>query len=95
VSAIPASHRPLPRVDLVTSPACHFCEDAHETLARLAADDVITLAEAPADSPRGATLIGVHRPGLFPLVLVNGVFFSAGRLPRRKLAHALGLERAL
>jgi hypothetical protein len=95
VSAIPASHRPRPRVDLVTSPACHFCEDAHDVLARLAADGVITLNEAQADSSRGATLIGVHRPALFPLVLVDGAFFSAGRLPRRKLAHAFGLEGAI
>lgn len=92
---IPPSDRTLPRVELVTSPACHFCEEAHAILAVLAADGHITLHTVAADSPRGAGLISRHRPGMFPLILLDGAFFSAGRLPRRKLAAVLQLDGAV
>lgn len=79
----------LPRATLVTSAGCHFCEDAHEALAGLAAEGRVTLEVVDAGSPSGEALIRAHRPALFPLVLLDGGFFSAGRLPRRKLAKLL------
>jgi len=42
-----------------------------------------------ADSPAGQALLHRHGTGMFPLVLVDGAFFSAGRLARRKLARLL------
>ena len=36
-----------------------------------------------------ARLVAEHRPPLSPLVLVDGAYFSAGRLPRKKLAKLL------
>lgn len=86
--------RALPRVVLVTSPACHQCDDAHDLLAPLADDGRIDLHTVAADSVDGANLIRIHRPALFPLVLVDGEFLSAGRLPRGKLARALSVERS-
>lgn len=82
-------------VVLVTSPACHQCEDAHGLLAPLAADGRIALHTIEAESPDGAALISLHRPAMFPLVLVDNEFFSAGRLPRGKLAQILGAERSV
>jgi len=33
--------------------------------------------------------VAVHRPAMNPLVLVDGAFFSSGRLPRKKLITLL------
>lgn len=37
----------------------------------------------------GRDLMASHRGALSPLVLLDGEFFSQGRLPRRKLAKVL------
>jgi len=41
------------------------------------------------ESAEGLRLTAAHRPAMSPLVLVDGRFFSAGRLPRKKLAALL------
>lgn len=79
----------VPMVTLVTSPGCHFCEDARHTLVSMAARGAITLQTADATSAEGAALVAGHRPALFPLVILDGDYFSAGRLPVRKLTTAL------
>ncbi len=84
------SGRSAPAITLVTSPACHLCEDAHDALRGLVDQDLIRLTTVRADSPEGLDLVGRHRPMMFPLVLLDGTFFSAGRLPRRKLERYLG-----
>ena len=83
----PARLDALPEVTIVTSDACHLCEDALEELARRA--DELTVTVVPADTPLGRELVQWHLPTMFPLVLVDGLFFSSGRLPRRKLDKAL------
>lgn len=80
MTALPA----LPVV-VVTAPACHFCEEATEHLAEVATRYPMDLRQVEITSPEGARLVAEHRPALNPLVLVDGQFFSAGRLPRRKL----------
>ncbi|HEX6527040.1 MAG TPA: hypothetical protein VF070_44540 [Streptosporangiaceae bacterium] len=79
----------LTRVTVVTAPACHFCEDALDVLTGLRTVYRLTVEEAAADSPAGQVLLRRHGTGMFPLVLVDGEFFSAGRLPRRKLGRLL------
>lgn len=79
-------------VVVVTAPACHFCEEAREYLAQIATRHHLTVREVEITSAEGARLVAEHRPALNPLVLVDGRFFSAGRLPRRKL-DALLRER--
>jgi hypothetical protein len=74
-------------VTLVTAPACHFCEDARERLGELERRGLLRLALVPAESPEGQELIRWHRPGMFPLTLVEGRYFHDGRLPRGKLAR--------
>lgn len=74
-------------VTVVTSPACHLCEDALEELAQHA--DAVTVRVVPADTRAGRDLVQRHRPVMFPLVLVDGAFLSSGRLPRRKLDQVL------
>lgn len=85
----------IPRVLLVTSPACHYCDDAHGALAALDAAGQVELETLEADTAEAAAVIGIHRPAMFPLVLVDGEFLSAGRLSRGKLARALGVDRSV
>lgn len=80
---------PNPTITLVTTPACHFCADARDALAGLGRDQPLAVEVVEAESATGAALVAVHRPAMFPLVLVDGAFFSAGRLPRRKLRALL------
>ena len=72
-------------VTLVSAPGCHLCEDARGELGRRATAGQVAVREVDAESDEGLDLVTRHRPALFPLVLVDGEFFSAGRLPRRKL----------
>ena len=48
-----------------------------------------------ADSADGTALVGTHRRTMFPLVLLDGAFFSQGRLPRGKLLAVLESRRAV
>lgn len=79
-----------PVVTLVQAPACHFCDDAEAALADLARSYPMTVERVDVRSEAGHELVRRHRPALNPLVLVDGAYFSAGRLPRRKLAQLLG-----
>lgn len=90
---MPPGVTPL-RITVVPSPACHFCADADRTLAELAGEYEFEVDRIPIDSPEGAALVAAHRPALAPLVLVDGGFFSSGRLPRRKLAKLLAARTA-
>ena len=79
----------VPRITVVLSPACHFCDEADRVLAERARDHAFALERVPFDTPEGHRLVAEHRPPLSPLVLVDGRFFSSGRLPRRKLERLL------
>ena len=74
-------------VTLVTTPACHFCDDAHARLDALDRAGLLRLTTVPAESPQGEALIAEHRPAMFPLTLVAGRHFHDGRIPRGKLAR--------
>lgn len=74
-------------VTLVTSLACHFCDDALERLGGLEHRGLLRLTTIPSDSPVGQVLIGQHRPRMFPLILLEGNYFHDGRLPRGKFAR--------
>jgi glutaredoxin len=77
-------------VTLVTAPGCHFCDDAQQTLRAMAdAGAQLRVDVVEAASPQGRSLLATHRPAMNPLVLVDGIWFSAGRLPRRKLEALL------
>jgi hypothetical protein len=87
-----ASTPPAPdtvTVTVVHSPACHFCDDARAVLTDLATEFPLTIEYLDCTEPRGAALIRKHRAGMYPLVLLDGAFLSAGRLPRKKLRAQL------
>lgn len=77
-------------VTVVHSPACHFCDDARHGLAEVARDHPLTVELVDAGEPAGTALLARHRAAMLPLVLVDGAFFSVGRLPRGKLRKLLG-----
>ncbi len=77
---------------VLTSRACHLCEDALRALAELSSEFPLSIREVDLASPEGARILERHRPPMPPAVLVNGSLFSSGRLPRKKLRRFL--ERA-
>jgi hypothetical protein len=81
-------------ITLVRAPACHFCEDARAALGELGRDYDLDVEEIEADSDAGAELVAWHRPAMFPLVLIDGAYFSVGRLARGKLRRLLAARSA-
>ena len=76
-------------VTLVEAPACHLCEDAKSTLAVLARSYPLTVHVVSIENEVGRELMRAHRAPMSPLVLLDGQYFSSGRLPRRKLEKRL------
>ena len=76
-------------VTLVEAPACHLCEDAKAALAVLAQSYPMTVRVVSIGGEPGRALMHEHRAPMSPLVLLDGEYFSSGRLPRRKLEKRL------
>jgi glutaredoxin len=77
------------QVTLVTSPACHFCHDAETALAEIGKELPLSITRLDLRSPEGSELVQRHRAAMSPLVLIDGQFVSAGRLPRGKIRSLL------
>lgn len=77
------------RVTLVTTPACHFCHDAETALAEIGEEFPLSITRLDLRSPEGSALVQRHRAVMSPLVLIDGQFVSAGRLPRGKVRSLL------
>jgi thiol-disulfide isomerase/thioredoxin len=82
-------------VTVVHAPACHFCDDAKQALAELAAQFGFNVELVAADDPAGIALMASHRAPMYPLILLDSEFFSFGRLPRKKLRKRLEDRAAL
>lgn len=80
-------------VTLVEAPACHLCEDAQSALAVLARSFPMTVHVVSIVDEAGRALMERHRAPMSPLVLLDGQYFSSGRLPRRKLEKRLARAR--
>lgn len=76
-------------VTLVTSPACHFCADAEDALAELSTEFDLRISRIDTRSPEGMTLVQEYGAAMSPLVLLDGEYVSAGRLPRGKVRKLL------
>jgi alkyl hydroperoxide reductase subunit AhpF len=77
------------QITVVESEACHFCADAHQALATFATRFPVSVRTVDVRSEVGRALVARHRAPMNPLVLLDGAFFSSGRLPRRKLEKLL------
>lgn len=86
---------PTVTITLVHTPACHFCADARDALTELSREFPIRVHRVSLDTDHGRALVDAYRPVMLPLVLVDGTFFSAGRLPRRKLRALLAAQPAM
>lgn len=80
-------------VTLVDAPACHLCDDAKSALAILAQSYPMTVHVVSIGDEPGRELMQQHRAPMSPLVLLDGQYFSSGRLPRRKLERRLAKAR--
>lgn len=87
---VPSSAPEPVEITVVESEACHFCAAALEAIAGAAATYPIRIRRLDVRSEAGRELMTRHRAAMSPLVLLDGAFFSCGRLPRRKLEKALG-----
>jgi glutaredoxin len=87
-SSAPVDPRPA-QVTIVVSSGCHFCHDAEEVLEDLGRDFGLQVTRVDLRSPLGTELAQRHGAGMSPLVLLDGAFLSAGRLPRNKLRKLL------
>lgn len=76
-------------ITVVHAPACHLCDDAEQALTVLAARYPIRVLVVDLESPEGVRLTQQHRPAMNPLIVLDERFFSAGRLPRKKLTALL------
>jgi hypothetical protein len=83
------SEVPMTDVLVVTSPACHLCEEALGALEGLADEYPLSVRETSIDSEEGRAVLHRFRPPLPPFVIVDGELFSSGRLPRKKLRRYL------
>ena len=82
-------------VTLVHAEACHFCDEAARELTVLAEQFPLAVQVVPLDSAVGRRLVDLHRPAMNPLVLVDGAYFSSGRLPRKKLTRLLAARASV
>jgi hypothetical protein len=77
---------------VVTSPGCHFCDDALSVLDALAETCSLRIETALLSSEVGRKLLLRHRAPFPPILMVDGEFFGYGRISRRKLeAHLMSL----
>lgn len=74
---------------VLSSPACHLCDDALGALAELGREFPIRVLEIDMDSPEGRELVRIHRPAMPPAIVVDGLLFGVGRLSRKKLRSLL------
>ena len=81
-------------VTVVHAEACHFCDDAAQELGQLAERFPLAVRVVEIDSAEGRRLLGIHRPAMNTLVLLDGAYFSSGRLPRKKLTRLLEARAA-
>lgn len=77
-------------VTVVESDSCHFCVDAQHVLADAAVRFPLEVRAVDVCSGEGQDLMRSHRAAMSPLVLLDGAFFSQGRLSRHKLEKVLG-----
>ncbi len=90
----PASATTLAQVTVVEAEGCHFCADASDALAAFATRYPLSITTIDARDPAGIELMQQHRAAMSPLVLVDGSFFSQGRLPRGRFQRLLEVRSA-
>lgn len=74
---------------LVTSSACHLCEQAKDVLKRLANDYPLRWTAVDITSPEGSDIARASRAPFPPIVVVNGDIHGHGRLSEKRFRKDL------
>lgn len=77
------------QVTVVTSRACHLCEEALEVLDAAGRTYPIAVHTVAIGAPDGRAIVREHRAPMTPVVLVDGELLGWGRLSRGKLRRRL------
>ena len=80
-------------ITLLTQASCAFCDQTKEILSRLTTDYTLNVHEIRLDTDEGRKLAIQHAVMFAPGILIDGQFFSYGRLSERKLRLQLARER--
>ncbi|WP_198152937.1 glutaredoxin family protein [Pseudofrankia sp. DC12] len=92
MTTLPTTNRPQNRairVTLLTQADCTLCDHAKQVIARVAAQQPLTVEELSLDSDTGRTLAAQAGVLFAPGVLLDGAPFSYGRLSEHRLRRAL------
>jgi len=81
-------------VTVLTQPSCAYCDQAKEILSRLAPDYSLDINEIGLLTEDGRKLAVANGVMFAPGILIDGKFFSFGRLSEKKLKSKLDRERA-
>ncbi len=79
----------MTQIVLLTKVDCHFCDQAKETLDRLAAEYPLHVREVALDSAEGRALAARSGAPFPPVAFLDGEVFAYGRLPEHKLRQRL------
>jgi glutaredoxin len=79
----------MTEVVLLTKEDCHFCDHAKDVLVRLRDEYDLRVREVVLESEEGRRLARESAAPFPPVVFLDGVTFSYGRLSERKLRKAL------
>jgi glutaredoxin len=74
---------------LVTSPACHLCEQAKDVLERLSDEYPLSWREVDMTSSEGSNIIRASRAPFPPVIVLGGEIYGYGRLSPKKLRKDL------
>lgn len=77
------------KITLLTKDDCAFCDQAKEVLARLSVEFPIAIETGDLESDAGLQAAQAAGALFAPVVLLDGVAFSHGRLSERKLRRQL------
>ena len=79
----------MTRITLLTAPHCALCTHAHEVLDRVALDTPIEIETLSLETPEGQAALGKNALPFPPLVLLDGLPYSYGRISERRLRREL------
>ncbi len=81
-------------ITVLTQPACAYCDQAKEILARLACNYAFEYGEIGLQTEEGRELAIKNGVMFAPGILIEGKLFSFGRLSEKKLKSKLDQEGA-
>jgi glutaredoxin len=81
------------QITLLSQSSCGFCDHAKEVLSRVGADYPLRITEIDLAGEEGQRLAARAGVLFAPGVLVDGEFFSFGRISERRLRRTLDQRR--